>query len=190
MLIQAALTFGTLQHLHGRRPAFRDCLASGFQALPRAFLATLVLVVALVFIGAVAGSVFGALLDGSGAGGFVVLLLGGGMLYLFAMFWVFIAAIVVERAGVLGCFSRSMALTQGHRWGIFAILFLIALANFLVSFLTRLLAQAAPIAGTLIDLAVALFFLALGPVLAAVGYTYLRAEKEGVAIDDVVRVFD
>jgi hypothetical protein len=35
-----------------------------------------------------------------------------------------------------------------------------------------------------------LFFSAFACVLAAVGYYYLRAEKEGIIIDDLAKVFD
>jgi hypothetical protein len=45
-------------------------------------------------------------------------------------------------------------------------------------------------AGSVIDIVSGLFFSALGSVLAAVGYYTLRVAKEGVQIDDVVKVFD
>jgi hypothetical protein len=154
-------------------------------------LACILLVMVLALFGAVAALLFGTLLAGLGLGGLIIALgFAAGFLYAVTLIWVFVPAIVVERAGALECFGRSMELTKGHRWGIFGILVLITVANWLISLASQALTQVAPVAGSVIDVASGLFFMALGPVLAAVGYYYLRAEKEGVAIDDVVSVFD
>jgi hypothetical protein len=190
-LIQSALTYGTLQHLRGRPVAIGACFSHGFNALPRVLLACILLFVGLIAVGGVAALLFGLLLGGFGLAGILIgLAFGAGFLYIITLYWLFVPAIVVERAGVLECFGRSIALTKGHRWGIFGILVLITIANWVISFASQALTQVAPAAGGVIDIASGLFFLALGPVLAAVGYYFLRAEKEGVAIDDVVRVFE
>jgi len=191
-LIQSALTYGALQHLRGQPRPIGACLTAGFKALPRVFLASLLLFVAVVVVGFVVMFILQALLSGLGLlgilVGFVVI---AALLYVVTLLWVFIPAIVIERVGAIDCFGRSMTLTKGHRWGIFGILVLLGVVNAVVTTLTRLLAEElAPVAGSVLDVAWSLFFLALTPVLAAVGYFYLRVEKEGVAIDDVVRVFD
>jgi hypothetical protein len=60
-----------------------------------------------------------------------------------------------------------------------------------VQLLTLLLAQiGAPAASGVLNFAAGLFFLALSAVLATVGYFLLRAEKDGVTPDSVVKVFD
>ena len=46
------------------------------------------------------------------------------------------------------------------------------------------------VAAEILNLVVTLGFTAFASVLSAVGYYYLRAEKEGIVIDDIARVFD
>jgi hypothetical protein len=192
-LIQAAITYGTLQSLSGRKATVGACIANGLNALPRILLASLVLFAGVVVIGFVTMLFWGLL---ASVGGAVIGIIGSlglavGILYIVVLIWVFVPAIVVERAGAVDCFSRSMALTQGHRWGIFGILALVFIANWVVSFISQALQSAgAAVAGSAIDIVSGLFFSALGSVLAAVGYYTLRAAKEGVQIDDVVKVFD
>ncbi len=192
-LIQAALTHGTLQHLRGQRASIGACISSGFAALPRVFLASLILtVIAGLAVFLLFFVLQGLFSDGGGAavGIILMLILFAVILYAVVLIWVFVPAIVVERAGALECFGRSMELTKGHRWGIFAILLLVGAANWVISLLSQFLSEVAPVAGGVIDIASGLFFLAFGSVIAAVGYYYLRAEKEGVQIDDLAGVFD
>jgi hypothetical protein len=156
------------------------------------FLAGLLFSVAMAVVGFVLAYIGGAIFSGAGyaTGILAGLVVAAVFIYIVILFWVFIPAIVVERAGPVDCFKRSLALTKGRRWAILGVLALVFVANFAVSLLTRLLANIAPMASGLIDVLAMLFFMALSAVLAAVGYYFLRAEKEGVAIDDVVTVFD
>jgi hypothetical protein len=192
-LIQAAITYGTLQSISGRRATIGACIANGLTALPRILLASIVLFAVLVIVGFVTMLFWGLI---ASIGGAVVGVIGSialvvGFLYVVVLIWVFVPAIVVERAGAVDCFSRSMELTKGNRWAIFGILVLVFVANWIVSFASQMLQQAgASVAGGAIDIVSGLFFLALGSVLAAVGYYTLRVAKEGVQIDDVVKVFD
>jgi hypothetical protein len=192
LLIQAAVTYGALQSLRGRRAGIGACISNGLSVLPRVFLAGLLFAVAMAVVGFVVAFVFSML---ASVGAAAIAILGGiAMSAIFAFivvtYWVFVPVIVVEQAGPIDCFTRSKALTKGRRWGIFGILVLVFLANWVISLLGRLLHQVAPAASGLIDILSLLFFMALSAVLAAVGYYFLRAEKEGVAIDDVVTVFD
>jgi hypothetical protein len=189
-LIQSALTYGTLQYLRGQRSSVGACIAGGWRAAPRILLATVLLVVVLGLFGIIGFMIIGGVLSSLGAGLLIPVAFLGIGLYIFARLWVFVPAIVIERVGTLECFGRSMELTREHRWKIFAILILIAVANWAISSATAFFAQIDPVAAGVIDTGSSLFFLALNPVLAAAGYYYIRAEKEGVGIDDVVRVFD
>jgi hypothetical protein len=191
-LIQSALTYGALQYLRDRPASIGACLSNGLNALPRVLVASIVLFVVMGFSAFIAAFVIGGLLSSAGnvLGVVVGLLLAAVFLFAVVLLWVFVPAIVVERAGPLECFTRSVALTKGHRWGIFGILLLVGVANWIISFISEKLGQVAPVVGGIIDIASSLFFMALGSVLAAVGYYYLRAEKEGVVIDDIVKVFD
>jgi hypothetical protein len=187
----SALTHAALERLAGRPVAIGASLSRGVQVLWRVFLAHFLLVIALGLLGFVAVFIFGSILTGFGLGNIILsLAFGAGLLYVLTFYWVMVPAIVVERAGVFECVGRSFTLTTGHRWGIFGILVLIAIANWAIGLANQVLTIAAPIAGGVIDIASGLFILAISPVLAAVGYFYLRAEKEGAPIDDVVRVFD
>jgi ACR3 family arsenite efflux pump ArsB len=112
-------------------------------------------------------------------------------LTIFTLAWVFVPAIVIERAGPIGGFKRSLALTKGRRWPVLGIILILAIANGLTSVLTwSLMAEAAPIGGAVLNALATLFFVVLAAVLSAVGYFHLRAEKEGRALDAVVRSFD
>jgi hypothetical protein len=192
VMIQCAITYGTLQTLRGRKAEIGACLSNGLASMPRVLLASL----ALAAIAIVLVVIFQFLFPpgtGTGAAGSAVFAFGimAVLIFIVIMVWVFVPVIVVERAGLVASFRRSMALTKGHRWAILGIFALVALANWVVNYVSLVLPKiGAPAAGAALNVAAQLFFMALGAVLAAVGYYCLRAEKEGVGIDEVVRVFD
>ncbi len=192
LLMQAAITHGTLQSLRGRKAGVGTCLSTAFSALPRIFVAALIFVLVIAIVGGVLVSIITAIVSSGGIAGGILggLVVGAALIFVVVQFWVLVPAILVEGVGPITGFTRSYALTKGRRWGIFGILALVGIANWVISLLGRLLAEIAPVASGVIDVAAGLFFMALSAVLAAVGYTFLRAEKEGVAIDDVVTVFD
>jgi hypothetical protein len=169
-LSQAAITYGTYLDLAGKKATFGDCLGRGLAMLPRvigaAFLASIALAIGFVLLFVP----------------FVILLL---------MWWVFVPAIVVEGVGVFESFGRSRSLTSGHRWGILGLLILVAILQWVVVFVVGFIgAMLGTVAAEILNLIVALGFTAFASTLAAVGYYTLRAEKEGVAIGDISRVFD
>jgi hypothetical protein len=195
VLIQCGIIYATLQTLRGRRVGIRESLQVALALLPRGFAASLILVVVLVLGGTAALMLFRAIVGAAPPGAGAVLLLGAlstaVVSYVLVLTWVFMPAIVFERSGPLACFRRSIVLTTGRRWNIFAVFALVFVANWVVTLLSNLLPRiGAPMAGAALNYTAALFFMAFGAVLAAVGYYALRVEKEGVAIDDVVRVFD
>jgi len=98
---------------------------------------------------------------------------------------------VIEGTGIGQGFGRSRELTRGHRWGILGLLVLVVVAQWIVAFVLGLVgALLGPVGAGIINVAVTLFFAAFSSVMVAVGYYYLRAEKEGIVIDDLARVFD
>ena len=166
-LSQSAINYGTFQDLAGQKAAFADCLGRGLAMLPRVIGAALL---------ASLGIAIGGLL-------FIV----PGII-LALMWWVFVPAIVVEGVGIMESFSRSRALTSGHRWGIFGLLIVVAVAQWLVAMVVGVVgAILGTIAAEILNLVVMLGFTAFTGVLCAVGYYYLRAEKEGIAIGDIAR---
>jgi hypothetical protein len=202
LLTQAAIVFATLQVLRGRGAGIGESLRQGLSAMPRLLPAGLLLFVGGGFIAGIIGFFVVQLFGGAPAGGelapearnalgvfsLVVLVMA---LTIITLAWVFVPAIVIERAGPIACFKRSLALTKGRRWPVLGIILILTLANVLTSVLTRsIMAEAAPIGGAVLNVLAALFFMVLAAVLSAVGYFHLRAEKEGRALDAVVRSFD
>jgi len=110
-------------------------------------------------------------------------------LALSSFFWLSLAIVFVERAGVLEALKRSIVLSQGSRMRIAAILILIALVTQAVLWALHFLA----IEGLNIYIAT-LFTLGLilpvlkGCILAAV-YLQLREQKEGPPVEKVTAVF-
>jgi hypothetical protein len=212
LLTQGAIVFATLEVLRGRGARIGEALRQGLSALPRLLAAGLMLFVGDGVIAGLIGffvvQLFGGVpVDGGTIGGetgsgalapearnalaifsLVVIVLA---LTIFTLAWVFVPAIVIERAGPIACFKRSLALTKGRRWPVLGIILILGIANVLTSVLTwSVMAAAAPIGGAVLNVLATLFFMVLSAVLSTVGYLHLRAEKEGRAIEDVVRKFD
>jgi MFS family permease len=178
-LNQSALVFGTVQDLQGRRADFAAIVSRGFSAL-----LPVVGVAILMTLGIMAG---------------MLALIVPGMILL-VMWWVTVPVIVVERTDISQAFGRSRLLTSGHRWGIFGLLILAGIIWEVVALLIGGVVGAvvgmsaglasAFAAGIIAALILGIVFGAYFAVMSAVGYYYLRAEKEGIVIDDIARVFD
>jgi hypothetical protein len=189
-LFIGALTCGTLQHLRGQPVLIGACLSNGFAALPGILGAGLVLLLGVGVVGMVTAMFVGGILAAMGAEIWLInLVLGLGFLLIVSWLWVFVPAIIAERAGALHSLGRSMELTRGHRRAVFGILVLIAIANWIVPLLSGSLASVSFVAGAVLNLASGVFFVVLNPVMAAVGYAYLRSEKEGVALVEIFKAF-
>src|SRR5262249_11920748 len=66
---------------------------------------------------------------------------------LYTMWFVAVAACVVERRGPFGSMGRSSRLTKGHRWRIFGLLILLFLVSIIASILIELILR--PLGGTI-----------------------------------------
>lgn len=111
--------------------------------------------------------------------------------------WAYIPAIIVERRGAFDSFSRSAQLTGKNRWEILGILMICAAASWAASALIVTVSNIHILSG--FDLVILTSILqhaadslieAYGAVTVAVGYYYLRAEKEGTDIEEIASVFD
>ena len=121
--------------------------------------------------------------------GLILLIIPG--LILYTIWFVSVAACVVERTGAWASMRRSRELTKGHRWKVFGIVLLLLLLS-LVSSLLQLLLTAAggetlALIGTTIWTAIGSAF---SSVLITVTYYELRAAKEGIDIEQIASVFD
>jgi hypothetical protein len=189
VVAQAAINFGAFQDLRGQKPEIGECLRRGFAAMPRVIGAGLIAILAAAGIMIVVS--FLAFIPIIGL--IVMLVAFGFALALFINWWVIIPVIVVEKTGVLECFGRSRALTAGNRWRILGLMLLVGIAQGIINFIAQKLLGGGGgmlVVGLILTVAVMLFFIAFNAVLTAVGYYYLRSGKEGIVIDDIVRVFD
>jgi len=206
----AALMFGGLLFLIGiaihaavTDAAFEDLLGSEgdlLQSLARA------LVVAPVLIGVAlcVAVLFGTALFSIGFAGVLVarvihwsfgvaLALGGlaGLIALAVRWWVLVPVIVVEGANPIECFRRSMALTDGNRLKICALILMIYLPQVVVNILLFL---AVPMVGAVVvavlNIVVSGLFVTFNAVATVMVYGHLRAIKEGSTTDMLARVFD
>ena len=166
-LVQAALTYGTVQDLRGEHAGIGDCFRGGLARSGNI----------------VSGAMQYGLLLGLAT---LLLIIPGIILYL--RWWVFIPAMVIEKLETKASFERSKSLTAGRRWAILGLSAVIFVVEMAVLFGVIWIAPglAADIAVTLLGV----LFTTFTSVVAAVGYYHLRAEKEGVIVEDIAKVFD
>ncbi len=170
-LVTAALVYGTFQDLRGQKAALGDLISRGFGSLLPVALAAIAFGILVIL-------------------GFVLLIVPG--IILAVALWVYVPAIVVEKAGVGTSFKRSRELTKGHRWSIL-VLYIIVLGAMLavervVSSIMGL--SIAALAYQWAAIPIQILYAVFIAVMSAVGYYYLRADKEGIAIGEIASVFD
>jgi hypothetical protein len=122
--------------------------------------------------------------------GLILLIVPGVVLMI--MWYVANPACIVERLGVFASMGRSSELTKGHRWSIFGMWVLIAIASGVMSAVLKGVlgltgSSGLVISGTLAWTALAGAFAA---VFAIVTYHDLRVAKEGIDTRHIVSVFD
>ncbi|MEM8550765.1 MAG: hypothetical protein AAGF45_00150 [Pseudomonadota bacterium] len=123
--------------------------------------------------------------------GFLALILPG--LYLLGMLAVYVPAIVVERKGY-GAFKRSAELTKGYRWpviGAIVILYLmvVIVAAMVVGLITGLVDVVGIVPIFILAALIEAVPTAILAVATAMMYARLLEIKEGVAVDDIAKVF-
>jgi len=166
-LVEAALTYGTLQDLRGQPTGLGECFRRGLAASTRLIRAALVYSFLQVL-------------------GLIALIVPA--IVLAVIWWVYVPAIVVEDLGVTASFKRSQVLVVGHRWSIFALIALVTVVG--IGVVVGVGLAIPGIVGAVATTFLAVLFSAYFSVMTAVGYYYPRAEKEGIVIDDIARVFD
>ncbi len=174
LVVSGALTYGVLRALRGQPVGAGTLLGTGFKKI---------------------ASVFGASFRVG-----LYLILGTLLFVVPAIIWycglyVAIPAAVVEDPGSADALKRSRELTKGHRWSIFAVVLVVLLVTVLVAALAGVaVALLAPIVPAPIPTVLAAGILALvsalGACASAVAYNDLRLAKEGVATEDLVKVFE
>jgi hypothetical protein len=175
-LLQAAITYATVMDLNGRRASFGEALSTGLRSIGPLF------VIGIVY--------------SIGVGLSLLLLLFPGFMLLTA--WaVVVPSRVIENTPIMESFSRSSALTKGHRWPIFGIYVVFYLAVGAIEYAAR------PFFGLTMTSNLALspgYFVVLAivgtltAVIAATGtaciYYELRSAKEGIGPEHLAAVFE
>jgi hypothetical protein len=170
MLSSAVILHGAFQDMRNRPVSLAESLKVGLRRfLPLmglAFLVALLMVIGLIFL----------IIPG---------------LFLYTIWFVSVAACVVERTGAWASMRRSRELTKGHRWKVFGIVLLLILLSLLNPLLQLVLTAAGgetlATIGTAIWTAIGASF---SSVIIAVTYYELRAAKEGIDIEQIAAVFD
>src|SRR5205823_4331074 len=169
-LLTAAVSYGVFQDLRGQRAGFGGCLARGVASiLP-------VMVASLLF----------SLLVGLAS---LLLVVPGVTVWLTC--WLYIPVIVVEKRGIAESLKRSAFLTRGRRWRMFGLWLVVIIASQLSTTVLEKVSTA--VIGDWGAVIVYVWYsatTAFTAVMTAVSYYYLRADKEGIAIDDIAAVFD
>lgn len=190
-LITAPVTYITFQELRGRRVSLRDAMSAGFGRVGRVIGATfvvglaIIIPIAAVVIVAFYSAVF--IWPAIVAGGVYAL-------YIILIWYVVIPVQVVEQLPFFGGFTRAKALTGGRRWAILGLLLvclvIVIVAGFATLLVVGTVAANSPLVALLLVVPLSAFFSAFGAILPTVTYCLLRFEKEGIGIEDIVKVFD
>jgi hypothetical protein len=168
LIAAGAFVYGVFEQLRGHPAGLGACLRVGLSRL-----------LPVVVVGILAG--IATLL------GFVLLVIPG--IVIMCMYWLAVPVAVVERRG-LGSLGRSAQLTDGNKGAIFGILLVLVVTERVADFaIEKALGPDPGTAGVFLPLIVTLAFGSLKAVASGVAYHDLRVAKEGVATEDLVRVF-
>lgn len=189
--ITAPLTYATFQDLRGTRVGLSDIRSNGFKKIGRvmgaAFAVGAVAVIAILLaVFLYFASEFLGIAVGIAAAVFV--------LYIFVAWFALVPVLVVEDVKFFAGFGRAAALSAGRRWGLLGLLLIygvIIIGISVVIFgIIGFIAVAAPLVGLILMIPFLALYSVLGAIMPAVVYYLLRAEKEGVGIDEIAKVFD
>ena len=170
MVSEGAVAYALSQSLRGEPISFMAAVSRGLARFLPIFVASL--------------------LVGLGVGlGFIVIIPG---LVLLCMWVVTIPVCAVERLGATESIGRSMKLTEGHRWKIFALVCILWVAIQVISYSTVFLAG---LTGSTTVMSIAVLLLCAVPqafssLVHATIYYDLKRTKEGVSVDALTGVFD
>lgn len=170
LVVSGAVTYGVFQQLRGEKVSLSQCVQVGLSRFVPIFLTGLLLGLALMV-------------------GFACLVIPG--LILLPGLYVAVPVATVENPGPVDSLKRSWALTQGNKLNIFFAVLVMGLAVGLVTgviaFIVAIISTAAMM--QVVIQAISLFIGAVGGVMGAVVYHDLRVKKDGLATDDLVKVF-
>jgi len=199
MFSQAVILHAAFQNMRHQPVNISESLKVGLRRFLFLLLLAIVIGLVMLLIMFALGLVAGAVAAFSGNTAFTVaatiiaVALGFAIfLMLYTMWFVSVAACVVERKGPFGAMGRSQALTKGHRWRILGLMLLLFITSFIISLLVGLILS--PVGSIIVTFLGNLTWNAIwGAYFAtavAVSYHDLRVAKEGVDIEQIASVFD
>jgi hypothetical protein len=164
-----AATYGVLQELRGSEVTIAGCLRVGRSAFGRVF----------------AVSFISNLVIGLAA---LLCLVPGIVL---AVRWAVAVPVAVEEApGAQGALDRSTLLTDGYRWPVFGVVFLVGTLSFGLAVALGVAFVAVPAGTELAAITAALLSTGLAATSRAVMYYRLRSVKESIDVRELASVFD
>ncbi len=171
-LATATVTYGVFQQMRGRDTSIADCLRVGLSNL-------------FPVLGI-------AILQGIAVGVGMILCVVPGLITL-AMLAVSVPVAIEERPGLIAALNRSSELTEGYRWHVFGVLFILGILAFGVGLVLGLFSislSSLPILATVVREGAGVVTSGLSATAAAVMYYRLRSVKESVDIENIASVFD
>lgn len=189
-LITTPVTYATFRDLRGTKASIRDMYSHGFKRAGRVVGAALAASF-VTFIPAALVVVVGYYIGVPPA--LLVAAAAVYVLYFFVIWFVVIPVQVMEKTRFIKGFSRAAELTHHRRWplvGLVLIYLVLIAALAALTFGLMYLGLESTIFVELLLIPFSAFYSVFGAVLPAVVYYLLRAEKEGVGIEDIARVFD
>lgn len=189
----AAITYGTVQDLRGRKALVGECLSRGLSLMLPVLGVALLYTLIVAVVPGIVGYGLGLVSDPLGRAASTVLQVGGSV-----VLYVAIPAAVIEGTGAIGSLQRSADLTQGYRWRLLGMFILVGLILVVAAAVIGIviyvtMSISAVLGGIVIALggiAMTLLFIAYVAALPAVTYYNLRVAKEGTDITEIAKVFD
>ena len=175
----AAVTYGVFQQMRRREASIGDCLSVGLSCLlPVLFVAILAAIAQAI--------------------GMVMCVVPG--ILVAVMLAVAVPAAVEERPGAFAALRRSQDLTDGYRWPVFGVLFLLGLLNIGLGLLAipllgglegaRAMSENPTQSYLVMSNLLGLVPVGLGATASAVMYYRLRSIKESIDVEEIASVFD
>ncbi|HTO83456.1 MAG TPA: hypothetical protein VMQ73_14520 [Methylomirabilota bacterium] len=189
----AAITYGTVQDLRGRRALVGECLSRGLSLMLPVLGVALLYTLIVVVVPGIVGYVLGLVSDPLGRAASSVLQVAASLIL-----YVAIPAAVIEGTGAIASLQRSADLTQGYRWRLLGMFFLVGLillvAAAVIGVVIYVIMSISAVLGGIVialaGIAMTLLFIAYVAALPAVTYYNLRVAKEGTDIAEIAKVFD
>jgi hypothetical protein len=190
-LIIAPVSYATFQDLRGVRLDTAAMMSGGFNQVGRVIGASFAVVFVMAVPALIAGFMWAVVTGAMGLffGAAAVILI----LYILVLSFVVVPVLVVEDVRFFSSFRRASDLSRGRRWGLLGLLLvcgLLVVAVGAVIYAIVAFTAAAPVLALVAIIPLSALYSVVAAILPVVVYYLLRAEKEGIGIEDIVKVFD